>query len=279
MIGFISAGAVAICVVLASLMRPFFLRRAPTPSSRVQVNAAIYREQFLALDQDFSRGRLGQHDYAQSRAELQRRLLNDSQGENAPPRIQAPRKTMIGVGLAVPILASACYLLIGNPAALDPAATGHEQMANARNLENMTTALAARLESDPTNYLGWSMLARSYQAMGRTAEAEKAFERAGSFIDDDAEMLASYADVSAANAGGSFAGKPAQLIERALRADPQNALALWLSGTADLQTKNYVHAVLAWQKLAALLPPRSDAARTLQVAIDDARSKGGLSMR
>jgi cytochrome c-type biogenesis protein CcmH len=276
-IGFIVAGAAAICVVLASLMRPFFVRPAQAAASRVQYNAAICRDQLLTLDQDFTQGKLGQLDYDQGRTELQRRLLEDSRSEDAPSTVQAPRKTMIGVGLALPILACSFYLLIGNPGALQPAAAGHEQMANARDLEKMMATLAAKLESDPTNYAGWSMLARSYQAMGRSAEAEKAFERAGSFIDNDAEMLASYADVSAANAGGSFAGKPTQLIEKALKADPQNGLALWLYGTADLEAKNYAKAILTWQKLAALLPPDSDNGRKLQSAIDDVRAKSGLA--
>ena len=73
-----------------------------------------------------------------------------------------------------------------------------------------------KLEKEPNNPKGWAMLARSYKVMGRTAEAEKAFERAGSFIDDDAQMLASYADVVASNAGG-------QLGRQADDADPEGA--------------------------------------------------------
>jgi cytochrome c-type biogenesis protein CcmH len=88
-------------------------------------------------------------------------------------------------------------------------------------------------------------------------------------------MLASYADVSAANARGSLAGKPMQLIEKALKADPQNGMALWLSGTADLEAKNYAKTLRTWQKLAALLPPGSDDARVLQGAIADVRAKSG----
>jgi cytochrome c-type biogenesis protein CcmH len=121
------------------------------------------------------------------------------------------------------------------------------------------------------------MLARSYKVIGRTVEAEKAFERAGSFIDDDAQMLASYADVVASNAGGSLAGKPAMLIQKALKADPEDPMALWLSGTADLEAKNYTQALRTWERLAVLLPPGSDDARMLQGAIDDVRAKTGLA--
>ena len=133
-----------------------------------------------------------------------------------------------------------------------------------------------KLEKEPNNPKGWAMLARSYKVMGRGAEAEKAFERAGSFIDDDAQMLASYADVVASNNGGILAGKPAMLIQKALKADPDNPMALWLSGTADLEAKNYRQALQTWERLAAMLPPGSDDARMLQGAIDDVRAKSGL---
>lgn len=277
MIAFIAAGSIAISLVLTLMMRPLFLRLAPAAASRVQFNAAIYRDQLLKLDQDLTDGSLGQLDYDRDRSELQRRLLGDCQTEDAAATVRAVRKTMIGIGLAVSIVAGAIYLLIGNPAGLQVAPAGHVRMANSQDLEKMMATLAAKLEGEPTNYRGWAILARSYKAMGRIAEAENAFERAGSFIDNDAEMLASYADVSATNSGGSLAGKPMRLIEKALKADPQNGMALWLSGTADLEAKNYAKALRTWQKLAALLPPGSDDARMLQGALDDVRAKSGLA--
>ena len=272
--GFLVAAAVAVALVLVLLMRPYFRRIGPGTTSRQDLNSAIYREQFAKLEQDLAEGMLGKEDYAQARAELQRRLLEDAQGEDASVKLNPPRKTMIGIALAVPLVAGAFYLLIGNPASMT--ATGAHQMADDRELERMVVALAQKLEKEPNNPKGWAMLARSYKVMGRGAEAEKAFERAGSFIDDDAQMLAAYADVVASNNGGSLAGKPTMLIQKALKADPENPMALWLSGTADLEARNYQQALQTWERLAALLPQGSDDARMLQGAIDDVRAKSGL---
>jgi cytochrome c-type biogenesis protein CcmH len=273
--GFLVAAAVTVALVLVLLMRPFFRRIAPGLTSRQELNSAIYREQLAKLEQDLAEGMLAKDDYAQARAELQRRLLEESQGEDAAVTQSPPRKTMIGIGFAVPLIAGAFYLLIGNPASLTGA--GAHQMADAQELERMVAVLAQKLEKEPNNPKGWAMLARSYKVMGRTAEAEKAFERAGSFIDDDAQMLASYADVAASNNGGTLVGKPTLLIQKALKADPDNAMALWLSGTADLEAKNYRQALQTWERLAAILPPGSDDARMLQGAIDDVRAKSGIA--
>lgn len=277
MTGFLIGATVAVALVLVLLLRPFLRKSAAGgQSSQRQLNAAILREQLAKLEQDLAEGTLSKDDHAQARAELQRRVLEDMREEDAVSTLRAPKRTMVAVGLIVPIAATALYLLIGNPASMTET-SAHQQAANPQELERMVVALAQKLEKEPNNPQGWAMLARSYKVMGRTVEAEKAFERAGAFIDDDAQMLASYADVVASNAGGSLAGKPAMLIQKALKADPENPMALWLSGTADLEAKNYAQALRTWERLAAMLPPGSDDARMLQGAIDDVRAKTGLA--
>jgi cytochrome c-type biogenesis protein CcmH len=284
MTGFIVAAAVAVAIVLVLLLRPYFRQLEAGQTSRAQMNAAIYRDQFAKLDQDLTDGTLAREDYEQAKKELQRRVLEDSQAADETATVRAPRKTMIGVAIAVPIVAGAMYLMLGNPAAMsgvgpDGLPAGHDKIATQADLEKMIAALAAKLENEPTNYKGWSMLARSYKALGRPVEAQRAFEKAGSFIDDDAQALASYADVVATNNGGSLAGKPTELINKALKVDPANPMALWLAGTAQFEAKNYKQASDTWEKLAAMLPPGSDDSRMLEGAINDARAKGGLPPR
>jgi cytochrome c-type biogenesis protein CcmH len=146
-------------------------------------------------------------------------------------------------------------------------------------VEKMVTQFAAKMEQDPTNLQGWVMLARSYRILGRNQEAAKAYERAGSFIASDPQLLADYADVLASNANGSFTGKPLQLINQALKLDPNNLMALWLSGTASYAAGNYKAAVQIWEKLAQQVPPGTEDARSIEASIADARAKGGLSSK
>ena len=65
--------------------------------------------------------------------------------------------------------------------------------------------------------------------------------------------------------------------QQALKLDPNNLLALWLSGTAAYTSGNYSSAVETWGRLAKQLPPNSDEARAIATSIEDARSKGGLA--
>lgn len=277
MTGFVIGAAVAVVIVLALLLRPFLRGGAGGGQlSQRQLNTAIFRDQLGKLEQDLAEGTLAKDDYTQARAELQRRALEDTREEDATSTLRAPKKTMVGVALAVPIAAVALYLAIGNPGAMlaeGTAAAAHKNQQ--QDLERMVAALAQKLEKEPDNLQGWAMLARSYKVLGRMMEAELAFERAGAAIDGDAQMLANYADVAATNAGGSLKGKPAQLIAKAIKADPQNPMALWLSGTEAMERKDYDRALATWERLMTLLTPGSEDARMLQGAMEEVRARAG----
>jgi cytochrome c-type biogenesis protein CcmH len=273
MTAFIIGAAVAVLLALALLLRPFLRVSGSAPGSQRQLNAAILREQLARLDQDLAEGTLRQEDYAQARAEVQRRVLEDTSVEDAAPTLRAPRRTLAGVALLVPLVAIAVYAAIGNPKSMT--ATTLAQGPSQQDVERMVQALADKLAQEPGNLKGWAMLARSYKVMGRPVDAEKAFERAGAFIDDDAQLLADYADVAATNANGNLSGKPAALLDKALKVDPNNGMALWLAGTAAMNEKNYDRTLALWGRLLKMLQPGSEDAQTLQGAIDQVRVMAG----
>jgi cytochrome c-type biogenesis protein CcmH len=147
---------------------------------------------------------------------------------------------------------------------------GPQHAATAQDMDKLVVGLAQKLEKEPDNLQGWAMLARSYKMLGRNVEAEQAFVRAGAFLDNDAQLLAIYADLAATNANGDFAGKPTQLIEKALRVDPQNAMALWLAGTAAFRGGQFDSAIRIWERLTQQVEPDSDDSRMLQESINAA---------
>lgn len=265
MMGFWIVGALAVVLVLALLFRPFLLKSSNATVSRRQLNAAIYRDQLMRLDGDRAENTLADADYAQARAELQRRVIDDTAEDDAVSTLRAPRKTMLAVGLVLPIAAIGLYLLLGSPAALD--STAHQPQASAQDMERLTAGLAKKLEQDPTNLQGWAMLARSYKMLGRNAEAEQAFDKAGAFLDTDAQLLAIYADLAATNANDDFSGKPTQLIQRALKVDPENPMALWLAGTAAFRGGQFEAAARIWERLIQQIEPDSEDGRMLQDSI------------
>lgn len=274
MTGFLVAGALALVLVLALLFRPFWWKKSGAQVSRRQLNTAIYRDQAVRLESDRTDNMIAEADYQQARAELQRRVIDDTQEADDTATVRTPIKTMLVLGLLLPTAAAALYLLLGSPATLDPV-NGPQRAATPQDMDRLVANLAMKLEKDPDNLQGWTMLARSYKMLGRNAEAEQAFVRAGAFLDNDAQLLAIYADVAATNANGNFSGKPAQLLEKALRVDPQNAMALWLSGTAAFRANQFDVALRIWERLVPQVEPGSDDARMLQQAIEAAYAATG----
>lgn len=274
MIGFWLTGAIAVLLVLALLLRPFLLKSANASVSRKQLNAAIFRDQLVRLDRDRAENTLAEADYEQARIELQRRVIDDTAQEDATATMKAPHKTMVALGLMLPIAAVGLYVLVGNPAALQPSAAP-QAPASMPDMEKLTAGLAKKLEQEPDNLQGWAMLARSYKMLGRNVEAEQAFAKAGTFLDTDAQLLAIYADLAATNANGNFSGKPTQLIEKALKVDPENPMALWLAGTAAFQGGQYDSAILIWERLIQQIEPDTDDWRMLRESIDAAYTASG----
>jgi cytochrome c-type biogenesis protein CcmH len=275
MTSFAIGAALLAGLTLIFLLLPFRRRRpASADFSRQQLNAAIYRDQFTELERDRAEGILAQADYDQSRAELQRRLLEDSQVDaGAAKTTPASRTIPIAIALTIPLGAILLYLLLGNPAALNPAP--HQQNFNQDEIAKMVGDFATKLEKEPENYKGWAMLARSYKSMGRFPEATRAYERTGPMLETSAELLVDYADTLAASSGG-FTPKVNALIDKALRIDPANAQALWMRGTASFEAGQYAKAATDWERLLALLQPGSEDAQTVEANIAEARQKGGL---
>jgi cytochrome c-type biogenesis protein CcmH len=254
--------ALAVALVLALLFRPFWLKATSANVSRRQLNAAIYREQMSRLERDRAENMIAESDYTQARSELQRRVIEDTSEADDAASVRTPKKTMWAVGLVIPVVAIALYAMLGSPATLNP--NGPQHAVTAQDVNRMVEGLAKRLENEPNNLEGWTMLARSYKMLGRNVEAEKAFERAGAFMDNDAQLLSIYAELAAGNANGDFSGKPSELIEKALRVDPKNAMAQWLAGAAAFRSKQFDAAIRIWERLSPQVEPDSEDARMLQ---------------
>ena len=274
MITFYIAAIVLVLLVLVALFRPFFWKTTVHHASRQQLNAAIYKEEIAKLEKERSEGLIDGATYEISHAEMRQRLFQDTSEDDGVAVLGSPKKTIIALTIFIPVIAAAMYFWLGS--AQQIADGGAKQQVAQQDVEKMVAGLAAKMEQDPSNLKGWAMLARSYKVMGRPKDAEKAYDRAGSYLDTDPQLLADYADVSASNANGSFEGKPQAIINRALKADPNNMMALWLAGTADYNRGDYKGAVQIWGRLAKLLPADSEDMKMIQGSIMEARGKANL---
>lgn len=272
--------ATLLVVATAALLLPALLRkpRSVDAGERREANLAIFRDQLVELERERAEGSLGEADFEQARSELQRRLLEEVQPDapTAPVR-PAGRRTAIVLVIALPLLAAAGYLVLGNPRGLDPMQT--QATISPQQIEGMLGKLVERLKQNPDDAQGWVMLARSYKVLGRFPEAAEAYSHAGALLDADAALLADYAEVLSQTQGGNLRGKPAELIARALQIAPDEPQALLLAGAEASDRQDFAGAAKYWERLLAQLEPGSEEAQTLEAAIAKAREIAGAGAK
>ena len=116
------------------------------------------------------------------------------------------------------------------------------------------------------------MLARSYSSMEKYAEASNAYAKATALAPSDADLLAEYAFANAMANGRQLQGKSLELVNQALKLDPENLKALELAGSAAFQAKNYKQAIDYWQRLLKKMPPDSEVAEAVNKRLEEAKS-------
>jgi cytochrome c-type biogenesis protein CcmH len=95
-------------------------------------------------------------------------------------------------------------------------------------------------------------------------------------VGDQAEILVAYADALAMVQEGKLAGKPAELLRRALELQPNQPQGLWLAGMAEDQQGNYQDAINYWHRLEPLLNEDPESLQEVRQLIARAEQRGGL---
>lgn len=186
--------------------------------------------------------------------------------------VELPRRsTSLALAVALPLAAGLLYGLLGNRAALEYRAPEAVHGDKTVDVQAMVDGLARKLEKNPDDPKGWLMLARSWKVMGRYGEAEQAFAKAGAVVEQDADLLAEYADVAAMGHGGQLDGKPLALVRKALALDPDHSTALWMAGTAAYQHKQYAEARRHWLRLLDKLPVDSQDREVIRANLEEIR--------
>lgn len=254
----------------------------PRRARQDELNLAVLRDHARELDADLASGAISAAAHAEARAELAHRLADDGHQAEKPAGSGGSRAMALVIALAMPAGAAALYFQVGNPVGVNAAppasmveAEGHD--VGDAEVSAMVQRLAERLAANPGDAEGWHMLARSYSALGRFGDAAQAFARVEQLLPNDASVLADYADALATAQGASLAGKPAQLVARALELDPRHVKALALSGSAAFERGDYALAARHWQTLLPLVPADSDFARSTMASIAQANARAGVS--
>ena len=281
MVQFVLIGAGLVAVAVAWLAIPLLRARPAAAIDRGAVNAGILKDQLAELERERASGAVSEAAYAEARAELERRALEELPASAASAHNAGSRRVAVVVALSVPLAALALYAAYGERSAFDPEVTQAKapqeliQLLAAGEPGIVIDKVTPQLKRDPNNGELLFILARAHYARQQFNESAAAYEKLNAIEPDDPGLLTDWADVIAQSQRGSMLGRPEALINRALAIEPDNGKALAMSGAAAFERQDYATAAAQWEKLRARVAG-TELAPQIEQSIAQARAAGKL---
>jgi cytochrome c-type biogenesis protein CcmH len=173
--------------------------------------------------------------------------------------VRADRAPLVAGLLAVTVVLAGfgLYVLLGEPRIVHADARQH-------------------LADRPGDGRGWVLLARQEFERGRYLEASEAYGKAiaaSRKVAGDPAVWCEFADAVGMAQGRRLAGRPAELIARALALGPNEPCALEMAGSLAYESGDRASAASHWRQLLAQLPPGGQSHRELTAAIERAEGR------
>lgn len=277
----------AMIVAALTIIAPTLLRKQRSDSlDRDAQNIAIARERLAELDAELKKGEISAEEHANTKVELEQVLLQDleavgaAQPESAT-NIRGYRKiALVAILVLVPLVSVALYQTLGTPDLITtrstaPTTTGHGNMATAGSMADLAIKLRQRLEKEtPDDANGWFLLGRTYMSIKDYPQATQAFDRAYQLLGDQTGVMLALADALTMSQQGNTAGRPAELVAKALAIEPENPTALWMSALIAEDRGDFKEALRLMEKLHPLLAdePQEQQQLAMQIARISARA-------
>ncbi|MEI6334487.1 MAG: c-type cytochrome biogenesis protein CcmI [Methylococcaceae bacterium] len=259
--------SVLILIAFLLILPPLWRKRTVQEADLDQRNIAIAQHRLAELQENRVSGGLSQAQYEEQLADLEQALSDDLEIKSHVTSAQSQGRWVIYVlALGIPLLAGSLYFTLGNYQAISHSAemSVDPEALKLAEINKMVGGLAEKMKANPDDAKGWLMLGRSYKALDQFPKAVDAFANAYRLLGDQAEVMLLYADAIAYANDKNLAGKPSELVFKALALEPDNMNALWLGGMAKVQQGDPATAIKLWKKLATLLPPNSEALQEIQ---------------
>jgi cytochrome c-type biogenesis protein CcmH len=286
------AGAMLLAALLY-LAKSMLSRKESIEVDRNEQNLLIAEERLQVVEAEYADSSISEGEYQQLKAEIEKTLADELE-QNPGKHRSSTNAGAIGiaaVGIMLPIFGLAMYGLLGNPDFIKPGQGGspqqtvaqHSAAGNAavegQSLETLVSNLASKLRENPDNLEGWFLLGKSLMNLGRYDEAVKAFEIVNEKLPEpQAGVLLALANAVAMNQGGRIAGRPAELVQKALEIDPVSVTALWLAGMAAEEAGELEQALAYWQKAEPLLAEDSQNQAELRSMMQSVAERIGRSL-
>ncbi len=249
----------------------------------------LYEQKLLEIDKDIENNILSSNDAENIKKELKNTLQeyqveSDLLLSNSYHSSKNEKKIVsLILILIIPAFVFGVYNIVGSPDVIEKLAltsnisdtqNSNEQLAS---VDEMLNRVERRLLDNPDNIDDWLMLANSYLVLKRYPESIRAFENLYRLVGDEPSLLFRYADALAMANSGTFVGKPAEMIKKALLLDPENTMGLWLAGLASYEEGKIKEAITHWEKVLPKLKDGSEEQKNIKKYLEFAYQNNNIS--
>jgi len=135
-----------------------------------------------------------------------------------------------------------------------PAPIDEESSPRSLPLEQLTARLAKKLESNPDDVAGWTLLGRSYAVTGHPDKAIAAFKKAVTLSPNDIDLQVSFGEALVTQSNGQVTPEAKNVFLSAEKMQANHLGVRYNLALADFQAGEVKKAYDAWLKLAEAAP-------------------------
>lgn len=257
----LAAGSV---VLALAFVLPWLMRKSstePSKAARRDLNLAVYRDQLNDLMTEHANGQLTEEQFLASKLEIETRAAEDALAHEDQAVVPvASRRLGYALVAVLPVATIALYAWLGHPNALMMAAGGNPVASMAEpqteaDVLQIIQRMEERAQANPNDIETWEMLANANAMLSRWPEALPAFEKALALAPNKASVLSGYAEALAMTGNMLMAGRPMELVNLALQADPNDRKGLELSAIHAFQNEDFLVSVQFLDRLLRQVSP------------------------
>ncbi len=252
--------ALTTVAVLAAILRPL---TRPTDVSQADAkpapaaDIAVYKDQLTEIDADAARGLIDGAEAEAARREVARRLLARAGADATGAAVRGPdvRTLLLAVAGLVPVAAILGYLALGSPLLpARPAIASRSVPLDKAPVNDLITAVEARLRTNPSDGQGWDVIAPVYFRLERFDDAAEAYAQAARLLGETTARLAGFAEATVL-ANNGIVTEPARLAYEKIRAqDPTRIEPRFWLALAKEQDGRKAEAAAEYKTLLASAP-------------------------
>jgi len=275
--------AAAMMALLAFVMLKGLLNPSTRDETNHQdVNIGIARDRKAVIKDALSKGNIDQDTYDNELIDIEATLASElTEGPNSSQSrvmrsVGAVFIVALVVGVSVllyqrlgssvvmsdPFLAQSGAVILPNGATVDKRVaealqsgvaardvanrvnnSNQNTQASADSLESLLPQLEARLQDNPDDLQGWTLLARTYMNIQSYDKAEAALKEVNRLDEGNPEFIVMLAEAVALKDNGNLRGEPQSLIKEALDIDPENQRGRLLLGLSYQQEGRHEEAI------------------------------------